>query len=139
MMTDDLKSKLRHLLVAHEGYSNYPYSDTFGNITIGIGYNLTARGLPDNWINQQFSDDITCFYNQLNSDYPWFKNLTENRQAVLIDMCFMGYKNFQEFKIMLDALQDKDYELAAREMLDSKWATQVKGRATQLAQIMLEG
>ena len=40
---------------------------------------------------------------------------------------------------MIEALKVQDYERAAVEMLDSKWAGQVKGRATRLAQQMRTG
>lgn len=138
-MTPEAKSKLRQLLVKHEGKENFPYIDTVGKITIGIGYNLSDRGMPDSWINQQYEDDVTYFYNQLNNDFPWFKHLTEARQAVLMDMCFMGYKRFLSFKKMLACLAAGDYQRAALEMLDSKWAQQVHGRAHELADIMASG
>lgn len=139
MMPEPMKAKLKHLIVAHEGYKRFPYMDTEGKITIGIGYNLTDRGLPDSWINDQYDRDVEYFYSQLASDFPWFKELNEARQIALVDMCFMGYKSFKSFKRMLSVLAEHDYKLASFEMISSKWATQVKGRASQLAQIMLTG
>lgn len=139
MMTPEMSAKLKRSLILHEGYEKFPYPDTLGNITIGIGYNLTARGISDDWINSQYNDDVSFFYQQLNSDYIWFANLDLDRQIVLIDMCFMGYKKFQEFTEMIAALARGDYVEAAREMLNSIWATQVKGRAVTLAQAMSSG
>ena len=40
---------------------------------------------------------------------------------------------------MLAALEAGDYKTAAKEMLDSVWARQVKSRAKKLAQIMETG
>jgi len=40
---------------------------------------------------------------------------------------------------MLAALAVDDYELAADEMLDSKWAIQVGKRAIELSRMMREG
>ncbi len=139
MMSDSMKAKLRTLITGHEDKKNFPYLDSLGNITIGIGYNLTARGLPDSWIMEQFDMDVSYFYNQLNTDFSWFKTLSEPRQMVLIDMCFMGYKKFLEFKKMLAAIEEGDIKGAAMEMLSSEWASQVKGRAAQDAQIWLSG
>lgn len=138
MMTLDMESKLRRSLILHEGMKNFPYVDTEGKITIGIGYNLTDRGVGDEWINSQFLTDINYFYAKL-SDFSWFENLNEDRQTVLIDMCFMGFKNFLEFKEMIDALEQHNYVKAAQEMLDSKWAQEVKGRAIVLANGMEHG
>ena len=40
---------------------------------------------------------------------------------------------------MWAAIHRRDYNAAADEMLDSKWAEQVKGRATRLSNIMRTG
>jgi lysozyme len=137
-MTPEMTAKLRQSLILHEKCNKFPYVDTVGKITIGIGYNLSDRGISDEWINTQFQQDITYFYNQL-SEFLWFKDLNTDRQIVLIDMCFMGWKKFLQFKKMIAALEISDYKQAAFEMLNSKWSEQVKGRATSLAHGMLTG
>ena len=138
-MTTEMFAKLKRSLVLHEEFRRFPYVDSLGNITIGIGYNLSDRGLDDDWINNQYAKDVDYFYSQLNSDYHWFADLNIDRQIVLVDMCFMGYKHFQEFTQMFQALSNHDYVGAAREMLDSKWAYQVRSRALTLAQAMTTG
>ena len=40
---------------------------------------------------------------------------------------------------MIAAIRDDNYSLASIEMLDSKWARQVGGRAKELAAIMKSG
>jgi len=139
MIPDSMQVKLKNLIVDHEDYKPFPYTDTVGKITIGIGYNLTDRGLPDSWINAQYDQDVNYFYSQLLADFPWFKDLCEARQCVLIDMCFMGYKKFKEFDKMLAAIKAGDFKTAADEIINSEWATEVKKRATQDALIMLTG
>ncbi len=138
MMTPDILAKLKRSLVEHEGHANFPYTDSLGKITIGIGYNLSDRGLPDEWVNLQYSQDVLYFYNQLDG-FPWFKELNSDRQIILIDMAFMGWKKFLGFRRMIAALEAHDYNDAANEMLDSKWADQVKSRAIQLAEGMADG
>lgn len=138
-MDQSFKSRLKTLIVSHEASENYPYKDTLGNITIGIGYNLTARGLPDSWINAQFDEDVTYFDKQLSLDYEWYQDLCDARKMVLIDMCFMGYKSFQTFAYMLFALAVRNYDRAADEIMHSKYAEQVHGRALELAEIMRSG
>ena len=55
-------------------------------------------------------------------------------------MCFnMGLSRLMTFKKMLLALEKGLYQIAADEMLDSKWAKQVSRRAEFLAQIMRTG
>ena len=138
-MDQSFKARLKNLIVSHEGKENHPYTDTKGNVTIGIGYNLTARGLPDSWINEQFDQDVTYFHDQLLHDFDWYSGLDDARKMVLIDMCFMGYKTFKEFERMLQALRYGDYEKAASEILKSKWAEQVGHRAEENADIMRKG
>ena len=138
MMTPEMISKLRQSLILHEGYRKYPYTDSTGKMTVGIGYNITDRGMDDGWINTQYQKDVAYFYNQL-AEFPWFFNLNVDRQIVLIDMSFMGWKNFLEFKGMLEALANEDFKLASEEMLNSKWAEETKSRATTLAHAMLTG
>ena len=55
-------------------------------------------------------------------------------------MCFnMGITKLMTFKKMLRALDGADYAAAAKEMLNSRWAEQVKGRAAYLAGVMTSG
>ena len=138
MMTPEMSAKLKKSLVLHEGWKNFPYVDTQGKITIGCGFNLSDRGLDDDWINKQYIEDVTFFYNQL-SDFEWFHSLNSDRQIVLIDMCFMGWKKFLEFKNLIEALSKHDYKTAAKEMLNSVWAEQVKSRAIALSHAMETG
>jgi lysozyme len=51
----------------------------------------------------------------------------------------LGIPRLKLFKNMWSAIHRKDYERASVEMLDSKWAEQVKGRATRLSDIMRTG
>lgn len=132
-------AKLKDLIVRHEGYRRFPYRDTLGNLTIGIGYNLDARGMNDTWINQQYQEDVNYFTSQLTLNHPCFSKLSEVRQAVLINMAFMGYKRLSQFYKMFRALECEDYALAAREMLDSYWAQQLPKRARELAKMMETG
>lgn len=132
-------AKLKRSLIIHEGLRTHPYTDTRGNITIGIGYNLTSRGIDADWIDNQYAKDINYFYTTLSNEYDWFKHLNEDRQIILIDMCFMGYKRFQGFTKMLAALSDQNFDEAAREMMNSEWAHEVGGRAVSLAYGMKTG
>ncbi len=137
-MNQDMIQKIRRSVVKHEEYCNFPYVDPVGKVTIGIGYNLTDRGIDDTWINNQYQNDVRFFFARL-STFDWFKDLNTDRQVVLVDMCFMGWQRFLEFKNLIHALSVHDYKQASLEMLNSEWAQQVKSRAANLAQGMLTG
>ena len=62
-----------------------------------------------------------------------FYNLPENIQHVLVNMCFnLGHPRLSNFKKFIGAMQISDWETAAVEMMDSKWAGQVGNRAIRL-------
>ena len=139
-MIPESKQKLRGLLTAHEGCKLFPYVYTTGNLSIGIGRSLTTRGISTTEAFYLLDDDISYFSGKLTHFLPFFSDLSENRQVALIDMCFnLGIQGFLNFKEMIAALESHDYDRAANEMLDSKWAEQAKERATQLAHIMRTG
>lgn len=138
-MTPEMNSKIKISLIEHEGYASHPYVDTVGKVTIGVGYNLTDRGVSDEWIKSQLEKDIAYFYTKL-SDFWWFRDLNEDRQIVLIDMAYnLGLNNFLEFKQMIAALELGYYEIAADQMLNSNWSQQVGNRAKDLANGMRKG
>ena len=54
-------------------------------------------------------------------------------------MCFnLGRPRLSNFKKFLAALEEGDYEKAAVEMMDSRWASQVGDRAVRLRDRMLQ-
>ena len=83
------------------------------------------------------ANDLKRVEVELDSNVPWWRNLSEARQNVLLDMCFnLGISRFLQFKNFLAAIQDGRWEVGYREMLDSRWADQVGARAQRLAKAM---
>lgn len=123
-----------------EGKRKFPYLDTVGKTTIGYGHNLTDKGLTDAQIMQILEDDVAEVTGALALALPWFDGLTEPRQGVIVNMAFnMGLRGLLAFEKTLGFVEAGDYEQAATEMLNSRWATQVGGRATRLAQQLQTG
>jgi lysozyme len=59
---------------------------------------------------------------------------------VIINMAFnLGVYRLGKFHKMRQAVYSSDWNRAADEMLDSRWAQQVGERAQRLAQMMREG
>lgn len=116
---------LRARLVHHEAYRTHPYTDSTGNLSIGIGHNLTANGLPDRMIEELFEMDLAIAEDELRG-FPWWHRLDPIRKTVLVELNFnMGLKTLQTFKKMLAALTAGDYKQASVELVDSKWYAQV--------------
>lgn len=71
----------------------------------------------------------------LNSKLKWFSDAPETVQEVLTNMCYnMGIKTLLTFKNTLFYMSIGEYERAAKNMLKSRWARQVKLRANRLAE-----
>lgn len=142
-------------LKRHEGFRTRVYKCTAGHDTIANGYNLDANPLAlsnyeivsfrKNGISKEAAETLLKIHvaqieTTLTQQFHWFESLNEARRAVLINMTFnMGLAGLMGFKTTLRMIQAGDFEGAAKNMLLSKWATQVKGRATELAKQMQTG
>jgi lysozyme len=145
-------------LAKHEGIRPKVYNDSTGKPTIGIGFNLAdpanrrvveAAGLRHEDLvsgKRSLSDkEIRSLYNHslntaMRDAEAWVPNLRSHPpevQRAVIDMAFnLGRTRLMGFKKTRKALEARDYNTAANEMLDSKWAKQVKGRATTLSEMV---
>lgn len=133
------KQRLIQQLILDEGLKLFPYKDTVGKLTIGVGRNLDDKGITKQEALMLLENDILEVEKQLNK-FDWFKILDSVRQEVIVNMVFnVGLSRFLQFKKMILALQNKDFNTASEEMLNSKWAEQVKQRAVRLAKQMKTG
>ena len=148
-------------LIAHEGLRLQVYKDTLGIDTIGIGRNLEDRGITKeelDWMDIPSMDavyeygiteadamylaknDVQIVEEELVRAHPCVDKLDAVRQLVLMDMAFnMGVPRLRKFTKMWNAVHEKKFDIAAKEMLDSRWAVQVKSRSTKLAHAMHHG
>ena len=134
------RTKLQSDLVSDEGKRRFPYYDSVGKLTIGVGHNLTDLGLSDAAINFILNEDIENHLAELRSAWPAFDSLDEVRQRVLANMAFnLGVAGLLQFKNTLAAIETGDYIGAAVKMRSSKWAKQVCQRAERLAVMMATG
>ena len=138
-MTTEDYAELRAQLILHEGIRLKPYRDTVGKLTIGVGRNLTDRGISQGEAMELLENDIAACVGALNHALPWFPTLDPMRQRVLIDLCFnLGRDGLLLFHRMLEAIRVADYSLAAKELRASKWAHQVQASRVLRLTKMLE-
>jgi len=134
------KNNLKKQLVKHEGLRLKVYKCTANKLTIGIGRNLEDNGITEQEAMLMLDNDIEKIYSDLNRRFSWFNIMTPNRQEVVINMVFnLGIGGFLKFKNTIHFLASSQYEQAAIEMLESKWASQVGRRAKELSKIMMDG
>jgi lysozyme len=126
------------LIVHHEGFRLKPYVDTEGKLTVGVGRNLTDKGLSKDEALQMLRNDLAEFEEALSIQFIWFKSLSEVRKMVMVSMAFnLGMKGLFTFKKFLAAMANGNWVQAGHEMLDSKWALQVGQRSKDLSIMIL--
>lgn len=130
-------------LERHEGYRRAVYNDSLGYATIGIGRLVDGRkggGITKEEARYLLANDVATKMADLDRALPWWRNLSEIRQRVMVDLAFnLGIHGLLSFKNTLKAIHDGDWSQAADGMLASKWATQVGSRAIRLAFMMRTG
>jgi len=120
-----------------EGFMPIPYRCTAGKLSIGYGTNI-QDGITRDEALLLMRYRLGKVVAALESRLPFWPSLTDDRRRVLANMGYqLGIGGLMGFKRMLAALDRSDYEAAAREMLDSKWAKRdTPGRARRLAERM---
>lgn len=123
----------------HKGCRLTPYRDSLGVLTIGWGRNLETVGISQAEADRMLDVDLTRAYHAV-SAWAWFAQLSPARQQVLAEMAYnLGVRRLMGFGRMLEACKAGRYQEAADEMIQSRWAEQVKGRARTLAEAMRRG
>lgn len=135
----------RKIIEQEEGWRDTPYYDHLGYPTVGYGFNLhmpknaplpgfvLPKAAGDAWL-QSFIDAIRS---QLSEELSW---MNEDRQSIIISMAYqMGIKGVLGFGNMWSAIRKGDWDKAADEALDSRWARQTPARAHRHATVMQAG
>lgn len=126
------------------------YLDTRNILTIGYGHNCAASPVagvtkPGDTITDEqaealFEQDLASHIWATRRALPWVENIDAVRQAVFYNMAFnLGVNGLLGFKSAIAHARVGDWLNAAKEMLKSAWAKQVKGRANRLAKQMETG
>lgn len=121
----------------------HAYTDSEGYLTIGVGRLIDKRkggGLRPEESAYLLNNDVVDRTKALTAALPWFSQLDEIRQGVLINMAFqLGTPGLLAFHNTLALIAANNYTDAADEMLKSKWATQTPERAKRLSDQMRDG
>lgn len=140
-MTPVAREHLRRHLLVDEGLRLFPYKDTVGKLTIGIGRNLDDVGISAVEAQILLDNDIERTWSALTQRFPWVLRLDDARQAVLLNMAFqMGVSGLAKFVNTLGAVQRGAYSTAANGMRRSLWYRQTqRSRTERLIGMMLSG
>jgi len=143
--------EIKDRILKNEGFRPTPYTleykDADGNLikenfeTVGVGHKIqkgeevptTIEGLFE-LFDKDFDVALKNAKSIIDED-----SISPDAFGILVDMNFqMGKEGTLGFKKMLDALQDRNYKLAAEELLDSKFAKQTPNRAMELAEVLMD-
>lgn len=126
-----------------EGEVLHAYQDHLGYWTIGVGVLIDKRkggGITEEESAYLLQNRISQREAALQKALPWFKDLDEARQGVLLNMSYqMGVEGLLGFKNTLAMVKAGDYEAASKGMLNSLWAKQTPARAKRLSEQMRTG
>lgn len=134
-----MNSALIKQVKRHEGQNkkngrHLPYKCPADKLTIGFGRNIEDRGISEAEADILLLNDLNDAAVELRKVITGWTELDDARRLALINMAYnLGVPRLLGFKKMLSALAKHDYNTAADEMLDSKWASQVGKRAQELA------
>lgn len=148
------RSVIQRELSDEEGFKNRVYKCTAGHSTVGIGHNIDACSL-DNIIGRRFKTtpvltnaevelvfeyDLSNVLSTIQRNFPWFSELPENEQYVMISLVFnMGIGTLLKFKNTLRSWKIHDTDGVVRGLRDSAWHHQVGNRSSKLETILESG
>ena len=139
--------RLQEDLEDDEGVVYEIYLDHLGLPTFGIGHLVREEDPEHGWdvgepvseerVAEVFESDIRITIEDCEHLYDDFHDLPDEAKLIIANMCFnLGYPRFSKFKGMKAAVDDRDWNRAADEMVDSRWYNQVPKRAERLVQRM---
>ena len=137
--------RLREDLEIDEGVKHEIYLDHLGYPTFGIGHLVldtdpehgqpVGTAVSNDRVIEAFESDLVGVMSDCERLYSDFGDLPEEAQQVIANMMFnMGRPRLSKFKGMKRGVDDRDWNVAADEMVDSRWYRQVTNRADRLVQ-----
>ncbi len=131
--------KLRATLADAEGECASLYKDTTDNWTIGIGHNLSAKGISKGVLELMFAEDVKDAQATLTKLVPHWWTFDEARQNALVELAFNMGGKLAGFAHMLMAVNSGAWDRAADELQDSLWFRQVGRRGPRLVRTLRTG
>ena len=134
--------QLIDMIKRHEGVKSKVYKCTQGFETIGVGRNISESGLglSDDEIDYLLHNDLERCNEELTRSYDWYSELDKPRRDAMVDICFnLGITRLRGFVKALEAMSRQQFDIAADEFMDSKWATQVGYRAEEVTEMIRTG
>ena len=118
----------------HEGFRAKVYKCSESFDTIGYGFAIKDLVLDEDIANIILQRKLEALIRGIEFRFGWFADLPGTVKDVVIEMSFqLGVNGVSKFKKTIEHLKCEEWESAADEMLDSKWAVQTPNRAKALS------
>ena len=132
-MTPDLLKAIK----LSEGFRDRVYKDSLGIDTIGYGFAIKDLVLNEDISEMILRRKLDNLIDRANKRFKFLKKLPQEAQDVVYEMCYqLGVTGVSKFKKTLLYLENKEFRMVSKEILDSKWARQTPNRANKLSDIM---
>ena len=121
-----------------EGLRLKAYKDTVGVLTIGYGHTgpdvkdgmVITEEQADDLLEQDFEQAVT----EAQEAVPFFAALDGPRKGAMVNMAFqMGGHGLAAFHATLAAMDAGEWDEAAQDIMNSKYARQTRSRAQRIA------
>lgn len=136
------------LIKNEEGFRASPYLCSEGYPTVGYGHRIGPKGaaledydftmpepVADEWLRHHIDSIVDSL-----SACAWYEKADEVRQAAFVSMAYqMGFAGVMKFRKMIAAACLPDWDEAADQALDSRWAKQTPARAHRTAEMIRTG
>lgn len=158
--TADLDTIMQRQIAFHEGQKNYPYKDSLGLWTIGVGH-LIGRGndedlansgysqysranpMPDSEVTELFQEDLTD-HKAIAEGYDFYDDMNEKGKRAIIDLTFnMGdFLNKRNengtymWANLREQLANSDWDAAADNLASATYGRQVGQRAITVTDML---
>jgi lysozyme len=106
-----------------------------------VGRNLEDKGIRKTEAMYLLREDVNECIDDLEDvlEDSWAV-IEREREKALVDMRFqLGFYGFRSFRKMIQAIRNDDWQRAADEALDSRWAQQTPERAQEIATMLRDG
>ena len=145
--TAPFTDKLYNMLTFDEGFKDYIYNCAKGVSACGIGHKINRSDpefempqgtkISQDRIKELYREDVSRVVDQSKIFYPFYEELPEKAKLVVINMMFTlgvnGQKKFEEFN---EALQKRNWNIAASWLRHSQWYWQKQPRVSRLIELM---
>ena len=118
----------------HEGYVGVVYKDSLGIDTIGYGFAIKDLELDADVCDIILERKLKNLKDRIDNKFNWYIYMPQEIKDIVTEMCYqLGVTGFSKFKKTIAYLQNKQWEDASVEMLDSRWAKQTPNRAKEMS------